>query len=217
LPLVAHNLGSTSVFVETRESVQTASGVEDDRSLRFRIKSAVRSAEGSNELAVRLAALGIPGVSDVVINPYSMGSGSFEIILLPQGNRVPVATLADVRSAVAQVISFGVNFQIREPRYVPFSVALELVQATVPDYLQEQTKSQAASAVQQYIGSLGPNSTLVMNRIREVALGVDQRILDIKVREVRIHGRPLVIANYHLKSDEIFIPDPEATEPFSVR
>ena len=56
-----------------------------------------------------------------------------------------------------------------------------------------------------------------MNRLREVALGVYPRVFDIKIKEIRIHGRPLVIANYQLKPDEVFVPDPDLAEPFSVR
>ena len=215
--LVSHNLGNSNVFVENREAITTASGIEDDRSLRQRIKYAVRSAEGSNMVAVRMAALSVPGVSDLIIHPYAMGSGSFEIILIPQGNRVATATLSDVRSAISQTVAFGINFVIREPRYVPVSVSVELVMPEVPDTLKAQHRNLVAGAIQRYVGSLRPGGTIVANRIRQAALSVSNRISDVTIRELRIYGRPMAVGNLKLKPDEIFIPDPDEAEPFRVR
>jgi len=215
--LVSHSLGSADVFVENRDSITTASGVEGDASLRQRARYAVRGAEGSNLIAVRIAILSVPGVSDAIINPFSMGSGSFEIIIIPQGNRVSTTTLSDVISAVAQAVSFGINFVVREPRYVPISISAELTMPNIPDYQRGQQRSVASGALQSYVGSLRPGGILVTNRIREAVLGVNSRIQDVRIREIRVHGRPIAIGNYKLKSDEIFIPDPDEDEPFRVR
>ncbi len=215
--LVSHGLSQPNVFVTNTDAITTSSGVEDDASMRYRIRYAVRTAEGSNQLAVRMAALGVPGVSDIIVNPFSMGSGSFEIIILPQGNRVPLSTISGVRTSVAQAVSFGINFQIREPRYVPISVVAEVLSPSVPNYLQEQIRSSAAQSIRRYVGQLRPGDTMVINRIREAVLATDTRITDVTLREVRVNRRPILLSNYLLKPDELFIPDPEEAEPFAVR
>lgn len=213
--LSTHSL-SSSVSVENVTAVTTGSETESDEALRHRIRNAVLVAEGANETAIADAAVQVPGVSDVIINEFSSGAGSFELLLLPDGNRVPLESMLQVRSRVEGVAAFGINFVVREPRYVPVAIDIELDMPRVAATEKPLLRDLVAGRMSGYVGSLQPTETLRVGRLREAALGVSRLISDVHIRSMRIGGRPQLIADYKLARDEIFIPDPEETSPFQV-
>ncbi len=214
--LTTHNLGSAVVLVTNREAITTASSIETDESLRFRIRNAVRSAEGANAVSIRTAALAVGGVADAVMREFAMGAGSFELLLIPVGNRVPATVIQQVVSNVNATIAYGMNFTVREPRYVPFSIDVELVMPRTDDIDKPLMKETAASNIQRYVGQLRPSATMSMGRIREACLSVNRDIVDVHIRNMRINGRTQHVSDYHLADDEVFIPDPAEASPFQV-
>lgn len=214
--LTSHSLGNQSVLVTNSQAIRTASSIETDQSLRFRIMNAVRSAESANRVAVRTAALRSSGVADIVLNEFAMGAGSFEILVIPIGNRVPFVALQEVISNVSDVIAYGTNFVVREPRYVPFSIDVELTMPRANDVDKPLLRETAASNIQRYIGQLRPGQQMTIGRIREACLGVSRDVADVHIRNIRIRGRTQHISNYELADDEVFIPDPDDSSPFQV-
>lgn len=213
--LTSHSLNS-SVKVENTSAITTGASLEPDDALRYRIQNAVLSAQGANETAVMQAALAVPGVADVIINEFSAGSGSFDLLLIPEGNRVPLDSIFRVRSAVENTAAFGINFGVREPRYVPIAFDIEIVTPRATDVEKPLIRDIAASRIAQYVGDLRPSSSLEIGRVREAILGASRLVSDLHVRSMRVGGRPQLVADYYLAKDEIFIPDPEETQPFKV-
>jgi len=214
--LSTHSL-SDSVLVENTTPVTTGSELESDEALRYRIRNAVIVAQGANEAAILDAAISTAGISDVIINEFSSGAGSFELLLLPDGNRVPLNALLQVRSNVQNATAFGINFEVREPRYVPIAMDIELVFAGAVDTQQPLLRDLVASRVSTYVGALRPSSTLRIGRVRADGMSVSRLITDMHIRSMRIGGRPQLISDYLLGRDEVFIPDPEETSPFQVK
>ena len=215
--LTVHDLGSSGVLVTNLDSITTTTEIESDDELRFRIQNAAVASETGTVTSIQLAALSVGGVSDVIINPYTQGSGSFEILIIPIGNRVPVTVLEEVRAEVSRVTPFGITFIIREPEYVPISLDVELMAASVEPNLRGQLRNAAAAAISSYVSSLRPGGQLVINRIREAVLATDGRIDDLRIRALRIKGRSQILSNFRLDGDQVFIPDPDETTPFLVR
>jgi uncharacterized phage protein gp47/JayE len=213
--LISHSL-TDQVQVENVSAVTTGSEVESDESLRYRIRTATVVAEGANRTAIEDAAIQVAGVADVVVQEYSQGAGSFDILLLPDGNRVPFDALLQVRSRLASTVAFGVNFTVREPRYVAFAIDMEIDMPRAPDTEKPLLRDLVAGRIGRYIGSLRPEETLRVGRLREAALGVSTLVSDVHIRSMRIGGRPQLVADYTLANDEILIPDPEETSPFQV-
>ena len=214
--LVRHSL-SSSVLVENLETIETGIQVETDEALRLRIMNAVVSAEGANETAIRVAALGAPGIVDIIIRPFSMGSGSFEIIAIPIGNRVPLESLLAIQNRIDSVISYGTYFVIREPAYIPISMDIEIDIPLAADEEKESIKASVAGRIAGYIGDLRPGDFLVIDRLREIIISTSQRITDSIIRVLRINNNPQLVANIKLKETEVFIPDPSVTDPFLVK
>ena len=214
--LTSHSL-SANILVENRASVTTGSELESDNALRYRIRNAVIVSEGANEASILDAAISVPGVSDVIINEFSSGSGSFELLLIPDGNRVPLNSLLQVRSSVQDSAAFGINFDIREPRYVPIAIDVELTFGGAADVEQPLIRELTASRLSAYVGALRPSDTLRISRLRTEGLSISELVVDMHIRSMRIGGRPQLISDYLLGRDEVFIPDPEETSPFQVR
>ena len=215
--LIVHDLDSSSVLVTNLDPVTTTEEIESDDELRFRIQNAVSASETGSLTAIQIAALSVAGVSDIIIAPYTQGSGSFEVMVIPLGNRVPTVVLDEVRAAVARVVSFGTTFVVREPEYVPISIDIEVMIPSLASSEANLIKNAVAGAVSSYVASLRPSEKLVTNRLREVVMGTDDRINDMRIHALRIKGRPQLLMSYNLDSDQVFIPDPEETTPFLVR
>lgn len=214
--LNTHSLNS-SVLVENIVAITTGQSLENDASLRYRIRNAVLTAQGANRTSIEEAAVQVPGISGVIINEFSAGAGSFEILLLPDGNRIPFDSLLQVRSRVGGVAAFGINFIIREPRYVAFAIDMELSMPRALDTEKALLRSSSAGRISNYIAELRPSETLYIARVREAVLGTSRLISDVHIRSMRIGGKPQLIADYTLARDEIFIPDPDEESPFSIR
>jgi len=213
--LTSHSLAA-GVQVENVDTVTSGAAVESDTSLRYRISNAVLTGQGANREAITDAAIQVPGISDVIVNEFSMGAGSFEMLLLPDGNRVPVDALLAARANVEQVAAFGINFSVREPRYVPIAIDVELTFQGAIDTTKPLLRELAAGRISQLVGALRPSETLRIGRLRGDILGVSGTISDAHIRSLRIDGRPQLVADYRLGRDEVFIPDPEETSPFQV-
>lgn len=213
--LTSHSLGNATVKVINLSGLQGGRELESDEDYRFRISRYVTSSAGQNEIAVRLAVLSAPGVADMIRQPYHAGAGSFRIVVIPTGNRLAVETLRQIQTSVSQIVPMGVFFQIEEPRYLPVSLSCRLVPK--PGRTMNATiKAQAELAARAYLGNVRPGQVLVINRLRADILNSNPDILDVKLLSLEINRRPQVLVNYQLRSDELFIPDEEVTDPIMV-
>ena len=70
---------------------------ETDDNYRYRITQQCLVLATSNETAIRLTALTVDGVKDVVLKPYSMGAGSFTVIVLSDEDVTSTGILEAVR------------------------------------------------------------------------------------------------------------------------
>lgn len=214
--LVRHSLLDQTVLVTNRDDISQSASRETDEGLRFRIRKAVTSTEGANETAIRLALLGVPGIADVKLTQFSEGAGSFDVLLIPQGNRVPTSTITLVQSAIQAKVAFGTRFIVREPRYLPISIDIELIFSDVAEVDKALIRELAESSLLAYISRIRMGQTLIINRIRESILGSEARIQDMRIRSLRINGRPQVLANRKLAEDQLFIPDPDEASPIKI-
>src|SRR5690606_3942491 len=112
-----HDLPNQDVKVTNVIAITTGSDRETDDQLRARISSAILASQQANSTAVRFAARSVPGAVDVLTDEFAFGAGSFRVVVIPEGNRVPVAALPSIRENIEGVISFGTYFQVVEPRY----------------------------------------------------------------------------------------------------
>jgi len=213
--LTVHNLNKDEVKVTNDIAIVTGKDVESDEEYRFRLSRAMTSRYGSNLAAVEVAAVSNPGVSRAELLQYARGAGTFDVLLIPQGNRVTNSTRENTRRAIEQVAAYGVSFEVREPEYVPVRISLQLIfNPSVTEAEKISLRAQVQSSILRYIASIPMGGELIINQLRAASL-VSPSIKDIKILELYINCKPRTLRNVSLREDELFIPD-EKTEAIEV-
>ena len=130
--LTYHNvslpLGITSSLQVTNEgSITSGTGIESDDNFRFRISKQIRSNEAGNYTAIRMAALGVPGVADVQILPFFRGVGTFDLLVKSTSPSVSQNLITNVRESLYFAVAQGVSFNVRRPKETGVTMELTVV------------------------------------------------------------------------------------------
>lgn len=215
--LTRHNLGDPSVKVTNPTSIQTALAPETDAELRLRISQLVLARQGGNETAVRLAVLSAPGVADVRIVPNFVGAGSFDVMVIPVGNRVSVETILVANSNLQQVVPLGMFYRVREPDYLRFSLVVSLRYNTkVFEAARDLVRVNAERAILDYFGSISLGGEMVVTALGAAIKNSDPGIDDYSIDALCINGRPQLLSNHRLGPDQLWLPDENLVDPVRV-
>jgi len=214
--LTVHNLSATEVKVTNDIAITTGRDVESDVEYRFRLSRAMTTRYGSNLAAIEVAAITNPSISRAEVLQFTRGAGTFDVLLIPQGNRVTNSAMENTRRAIEQVTAFGVSFNVKEPEYVPIKITAQL--SFFPQTTEGEkaaARSQVQSSVLQYIASIPLGGELVINQIRASCLST-RSVKDVKIIELYIDCKPRTLRNVQLREDELFIPDEEVPDPIEI-
>jgi len=216
--IVSHTLGSSNVFVTNTSPISYSNLLESDESFRFRIASAAVASEGSNESRIVSTLLQFQDIAKVDIRSGVSGSGSYDVYLIPTGNRVSQATISAVANILSVVSGFGISFNIREFDYIPvkMEIRIEFI-SSANDALKESLIRSAENRVQGLIGSLRPGDSLAMNRIAAEVINTDATISNAEVVFLCVNKRVQAIRDLRLEADELFVPDEDEINPIMVR
>lgn len=182
---------------------------ETDENYLYRIAHRWDEAATANEMAVRLAALAVPGVRDVVMRPYVLGSGSFSVypVLEPGADRAVV--VEQVRAAVEQVCGYGTRFIVDTGAERVINLTAELrFDPLISAARRSELAAQAKNVIGRYIESLGLGDPLVLAEIyhRVMDLSSDKEIRDVRVVRLTVDGVQVLIDNLTAEWDERFVP-----------
>lgn len=214
--LTAHSLGS-DILVTNDISITSGSDTESDQEYRYRLSKAMTTRYGSNFSSILIAASTQPGIVDAKIIQYARGAGTFDVLLIPKGNKLTESSRSNVERIINNVAAFGIFSKVREPDYVTFKVVVQL--RFVDNTSQGEKfnlRQRAQSAILNYIGRIPLGGEMIMNQLRTAVLSSGTNILDMKIIELCIDGKPRTIRNIKLKEDELFVPDGNAEDPVQV-
>lgn len=211
-----HNLGVTGVLVRNEDSIAVGRDVEKDESYRVRISNQILAVSGANETAIRMSLLSVPGVADVFLSPGAAGAGSIRALLIPQTNRVPIQTLERVRRQIVSTAAYGIHVLVEEPDYVPISMTLRITTSRTSAVSTTALATGVESQVRLYLGDLRPGTMLNINRLRLAALQAHTEIEDVSIIELCINRRPVMLQNWTLNEEQVFIPDDRFDDPIKV-
>ena len=144
------------------------------------------------------------------------GAGSFRILLIPFGNRVPLQTITQVTAAVTTVAAYGIRVFVQEPDYIPFSLTLRLHTDRVPASEIDGMRQRVENAVRSYVGDLRPGERFVPNRLRSVALATERDVLDVSILELCIGRKATLLAEHVLGEEEVLVPDGTMEDPVRI-
>lgn len=206
--LTSHS-GPSGVLVTNLKPIDNSSAVESDTQYRFRLANAVLARPTANETAIKLAALGSPDVSNVILKEFSRGAGTFDALLVPVGNTVSNRSAEIVRRGIESVAAFGISARVKEPEYINFRITIQLIPANGSAVgSSDMNKLNVKNAVLNHFESIKIGGELIINKLKsDIMVALTNDIKDINVIELCLNNRPHLIRNYKLKSDELFTPD----------
>jgi len=218
--------------VENLSSIESGAEQESDTFFRYRIQNAILGSEAANYTAVRLAALSVQSVADVVILELYRGIGTADILLDTETGAVSTATLEAVRIAVANVAALGMDIRVRAPQLAGLEVALDVKYSrglSAPEKLQ--VNKNIRQAIADIVSTTSLGGTLVINSIVAAVLKSDTRIMDIgapnaPLTEVNVwrpsiltntrRPTPIKNANFSLLADERLTLEGSITEAIRI-
>jgi hypothetical protein len=155
---IAHFIQCTNTF-----PIQNGSYALSDDEYRYNIATS-KAAIPTNELAVRRAALSVPGVRDVLFQRHKYGNGTMHLILDGVSPIISVGLITAVTERVMQAASYADTVYVSAPEYlgVELTVYIETDPGITSDgYLREAAKN----VIIQYINDLPLGGEIVWNQI----------------------------------------------------
>lgn len=160
---------------------------ETDANYRSRIVNQVYVIQGSNYTAVRLKALSIDGVRDIVSKQFTRGTGSFSLYVITDDPITPQAILNQVEEVIEDTKAYGIYAEVKAPKLVPVSMKLNLV---FSDKVTEAEKSTIRQSIKQVIKSkidnLGMGSTFSVKEMVYAAIASNTRVVDADISVLKI-------------------------------
>lgn len=141
---------------------------ETDTNYRYRIVHQITALEKANWTAIRIAAMVIPGVADVVMLPWHKGVGSFTLLIKSTTPSISNGLIETVDEAVDKVIAKGINAQIRGPVEIGISITGTIILKKRISAQDESNLIQALTDnVTEYINSLDIGEDFVIREVVE--------------------------------------------------
>jgi uncharacterized phage protein gp47/JayE len=181
---------------------------ETDDEYRARITNQVYVVAGANLTAIRIKALSVEGVKDVIFKEYSHGTGSFSCYVLTEEAQTSRATLNAVQAAVDDAKAYGVYAEVKTPVLIPVELMVRLVFSNDAGAAEKNTIRQSAiREVRNYINNLTIGETLVINELIQRIMDISTKIKDLDIYGMNVDGASRYITNASSKWDEKFILD----------
>jgi uncharacterized phage protein gp47/JayE len=198
------DVANDTLKVTNNADIVSGQDVEIDSNYRFRIANQVLSIERANQTAIRLRALSIPSVADVVIIPFHRGIGTYDILIKSTTPSISDSLVATVQDAIDTVTSQGIVGLARGPTEIGISMT-----GTITFKRQLSTDEEtsiltaATDNVIEYINNLDIGEEFIVNEVIERV----QATSDL----IRSLGRPTA------PLDSLFIHRPSRLEDNKVR
>lgn len=171
---------SDSLKVTNSAAIVTGKDSESDTNYRFRLSQRTLSTEQANLTAVRLAALSVPGVADILIDRYARGIGTFDVVIRSIAPSVSTSLLSAVQAAIESVEAVGDRGIARAPEEVGLEIRYTLIyRENIPADEKALIEISTTNAVEDYVNNLAIGEDFIVNEVVQRVLQVDDRIKNI--------------------------------------
>lgn len=179
---------------------------EDDNNFRYRITNQCLTLATSNETAIRLTALTVDGVTDVILKPYSMGAGSFTVIVLSNEDVTSKKILDSVKQKLTAVHGYGIRYNVVSPTLTCVSIKQRLqLNDKLSDVEKQEIKYNVQLALTKYLSSLSIGQDIIIDKITQVIMNVSEHILQESNISFYINGEKALYVNQSCRWFERFI------------
>lgn len=179
---------------------------ETDDNYRYRITQQCLVLATSNETAIRLTALLVDGVKDVVLKPYSMGAGSFTVIILSDEDVTEQHILDAVREKLLTVHGYGIRYHVISPTLTYVSLKQKLfLNEGLSDIEKQEIRYQVQLALIEYLSNLSIGEDIILDKITQIIMNTSSEIIQESNLDFRINNEKAVYVNQKCRWFERFI------------
>lgn len=223
-----------TLLVTNNESITYGRDEERDENYRYRIQKEKISTEAGNETSIRLAALVVPGVSDIVRVPYARGVGTTDWLIKGTSTIVSPQLVDSVQNAIETKQSSGMGNLAKPPVIIGTEMVFSLTYKTsLEDNEKEKIKSEVRKNIANYVNNLEIGESLIIDQIVRVVLNSSDQIQSMgdpnsssNFSNLFIHQRSglsdsiirkSLTTDYKAKPSERVILEPRVEAPIVIR
>lgn len=177
----------------------------DAETYRYELSKRVTAAVSSNEEAIRLAYLAVPGVQNIIPKEYTLGTGSFSLLVSPLAGFDPETVKQNVEDAIQEVKAFGIRPEIILPTDIPLEIQIQLVLKETATNV-EGIKYNVQSQLMNYFGNFEMAQDFIYNDFVQTVMNVDENIVDFKVTSFYLNDTPALLTNHAILEEERIRP-----------
>lgn len=179
---------------------------ESDDNYRYRITKQCLVLATSNETAIRLTALTVEGVKDIVLKPYSMGAGSFSVIVLSDEDVTSSGILEEVRQRLLNVHGYGIRYNVVSPTLTYVSIKQRIfLNERLSDAEKQEIRYDVQLALIDYLSNLKVGEDIILDKITQVIMNVSDDIIQEANMGFWINGEKALYVNQSCRWFERFI------------
>lgn len=163
---------------------------ESDTNYKYRISKQSLSLEKANETAIRLAALTVEGVQDVVLKNYSHGPATFSMVVLADTGLATYNSIPDMLNIVlSDVAAYGIKYYIYFPVLKPIKLKLKLQTETMTTSDLIDLTNNLTNVVRQYLNSRNIGEEFSSQGLTKIILDFDKRIKKFSVLNFEVSNK----------------------------
>ena len=166
-----------SLLVTNNYGLVGGRDAEQDEDYRYRISLWLQSHGGAAQVDLRLAALAIPGIQDVV---FETQAGTYTCYVYGVSPYVPISLLQMVQSQLDQKTAYPLFGTAVQPDIIGISFSTTLTFAlNTSSGTQANAIGNAQSAAANYINNLAIGQEFVINQLADIIMNSDSNIIDV--------------------------------------
>jgi uncharacterized phage protein gp47/JayE len=178
---------------------------ESDDNYRYRITNQCLTLATSNYTAVRLTALTTDDVEDVVLQEYSMGAGSFTVIVITNSDVTPQEVLERVDARLKDVHGYGIRYNVVSPtlNYIKLTQQLYFTD-NVSDIEKQDIRYSVQQVIMDYLANLKIGEMFNIDKMTQLIMNVSPYITQEQNRSFYINNEKALYTNQTSKWFERF-------------
>ncbi|MBR2246191.1 MAG: hypothetical protein IJ880_04065 [Bacilli bacterium] len=172
---------------------------------RYELSKQVTAAVSSNEEALRLAILPIPGVQSIVGKEYTHGTGSFSFIVTTLYGFDTEAVKVDIENAIQEKKGFGIRPEVVLPADIPLEMQLQIIfKESTPQ--KDSIRYKIQSELMNYFGNFKTDQDFIYNDFVKEVMDMDENIVDFKLNYFYLNDMPALLTNHTVLEEERIRP-----------
>lgn len=179
---------------------------ESNDNYRYRVTNQCLTLATSNKTAIRLTALTVDGVQNIILKPYSMGAGSFTVIVLSNEDVTRKEILDNVYKKLLDVHGYGIRYNVVSPTLTYVSIKQRIfIKDTLSDTEKQEIRYNVQLALTKYLSTLSIGEGIILDKITQVIMNVSSNIIQESNMAFYINGEKAIYVNQSCRWFERFI------------